>query len=266
MQSQNRAEKNIKPKGGGPQAKQRLPLPAPCREVKVVTVREVPSLHLVIDTPQRVLKLWRHAVASANWYDRDKEHLVSFSLDTRHRLKNFSLVAIGTLNESLAHPREIFRSTIVDAAKSIIVVHNHPSGDPSPSSVDVDLAERLYCSGELLKVPLLDFIIVANEKYFSFRECRWPPRSSNGELNRRGLKEGYEMTSSQLETQDKMEDAVHTSAALLEALGELLSKGLTEDCLSLQAQSVEGLHMLAVQQGANLRKRFEAMGVRVRAL
>lgn len=179
MQDQNRARKDTKAKGGGPQAQQQPVMRwTLCKEVKVVTVREEQAPHPIFDSPDRILDLWRAVIINADWYTEDREHLVSFCLDTRRRLKSFSLVSIGTLNESLAHPREIFRSAIADAASAVIVAHNHPSGDPNPSNIDVALTRRLYSAGDLLQIPLLDQIIVAGQRYFSFRECSsgWPPR------------------------------------------------------------------------------------------
>jgi DNA repair protein RadC len=153
--------------------------PAVCREVKIITVREEPAPHATFDCPERIVDLWRSVIASADWYQEDKEHLVSFCLDTRNRVKSFSLVSIGTLNECIVHPREVFRPAVVDAAQSVIVVHNHPSGNPSPSRRDVAMTRRLYFAGELLLVSLLDSVIVGAGQYFSFREhpslC-WPPR------------------------------------------------------------------------------------------
>ena len=92
------------------------------------------------------------------------------------RLKSFSLISMGVLGECLAHPREIFRPAIADSAHSIVVGHNHPSGDPSPSGVDSSLTRRLYLVADLLQIPLQDHVIVGGESYFSFREAHglWP--------------------------------------------------------------------------------------------
>jgi len=149
-------------------------------EVKVVTVREEPSRTRrrdnSLESPEEIRDLWRTVIARSPWFHQDKEHLVSLCLDAQHRLKSFSLVSMGTLNETLAHPREIFRPAIADSARSIIVVHNHPSGDPSPSRLDLRLTRQLYLVGDLLRIPLLDHIIIGDGKYFSFREVArlWP--------------------------------------------------------------------------------------------
>jgi len=153
---------------------------AAAREVKVVTVREEPlptgPKGCLIDSPECFVSFWRSVVARSSWYSEDKEHLVILCLDTRKRVKSFSLVSMGTLNESLAHPREIFRTAIVDSAYSIIVAHNHPSGDPSPSDLDLSLSRRLYLAADLLQIPLEDHVVVGDGSYFSFRQVRglWP--------------------------------------------------------------------------------------------
>jgi DNA repair protein RadC len=92
-------------------------------------------------------------------------------LDGRHRLIALEEVSVGTLTASLVHPREVFRGAIRHAAASILLVHNHPSGDPSPSAEDRAVTERLYGAGELLGISVIDHVIVAAEGYFSFREA-----------------------------------------------------------------------------------------------
>lgn len=152
--------------------------------MKVITVREerfpTGCNSNKLDSPENIVGFWRSAVARSAWYDEDKEHLVCICLDTRYRVKHFSLISIGSLSETVAHPREIFRPAVSDSAHSIIIAHNHPGGDPSPSKLDVALTRRIYATGELLQIPLLDHIIVGSQEYFSFREDAWPPRATRG--------------------------------------------------------------------------------------
>jgi DNA repair protein RadC len=91
-------------------------------------------------------------------------------LDGRHRLIALENVSVGTLTASLVHPREVFREAIRRAAAAMLLVHNHPSGDPRPSAEDRDVTCRLRAAGELLGIRVLDHVIVAEEGYFSFRE------------------------------------------------------------------------------------------------
>lgn len=104
------------------------------------------------------------------------ESLRVLLLDTRHGLLEEIEISRGSLNESIAHPREIFRPAIARGAYAIAVVHNHPSGDPLPSEADRRLTRRLAEAGTLLQIPLVDHVIVGakigiNRPYFSFREA-----------------------------------------------------------------------------------------------
>jgi len=91
-------------------------------------------------------------------------------LDARHRLLQKVMVSKGSLNASLVHPRDVFRRAIVKNAACIILVHNHPSGDPEPSSDDLELTTRLAKAGTLLGIEVLDHVIVAKNGYVSLRE------------------------------------------------------------------------------------------------
>lgn len=96
-----------------------------------------------LDHPELCVDYWRNVIAKQHWFDDNKEHLIVLMLDTRYNIIGYSLVSIGTLNESIAHPREIFRPVLVAGAYAFIVMHNHPSGDPSPSQSDHSLTRRL---------------------------------------------------------------------------------------------------------------------------
>jgi DNA repair protein RadC len=92
------------------------------------------------------------------------------SLDTRNRLMRFEVVSTGSLTGALVHPREVFREAAIVRAAAIIVFHNHPSGDPTPSLEDRDLTRRLQRAGSVLGIDLLDHIILGSETYWSFKE------------------------------------------------------------------------------------------------
>ena len=105
-----------------------------------------------------------------------KESLRVILLDTRYHLIRVEEVSIGSVNESIAHPRDIFRPALVSSAYAVIVVHNHPSGDASPSQTDHSLTRRLAEAAELLQIKLLDHLIIGapsegNPGYFSFKEA-----------------------------------------------------------------------------------------------
>ena len=98
------------------------------------------------------------------------ERFLVVLLDGRHRVLRQELVSQGTLTASLVHPREVFRPALREAAAALILVHNHPSGDPTPSREDREVTARLRRAGELLGVPVLDHVVVAERGYRSLRE------------------------------------------------------------------------------------------------
>lgn len=99
-----------------------------------------------------------------------REHFALLLLDTKNQVMAFPDVSIGSLNASIVHPREVFRCAISYAASSIILVHNHPSGDPSPSREDLNVTKRLLKAGEILDIEILDHIIIGDNKYTSLKE------------------------------------------------------------------------------------------------
>ncbi len=92
------------------------------------------------------------------------------SLSTKHRVLRTEIVSTGTLDASLVHPREVFRTAAMHRAAAIVLFHNHPSGDPTPSVDDVALTERLQQAGSLMGIEVLDHLVLADTRYFSFKE------------------------------------------------------------------------------------------------
>lgn len=101
---------------------------------------------------------------------KKQEYILCLSLDSGNRLIARRVVTIGTLTSSLVHPREVFAGPLKDRAASVIVAHNHPSGDPHPSRKDIEATQQLVAAGILLGIPLRDHIIVTSDCYFSFSE------------------------------------------------------------------------------------------------
>lgn len=100
----------------------------------------------------------------------DREHFYAILLNTKNHIIASPLVSIGTLSESLVHPRELFKEAVNHSASSIILVHNHPSGDPSPSREDVMMTRRIIEGGRLLDIQVLDHVIIGDNTYISLRE------------------------------------------------------------------------------------------------
>ena len=91
-------------------------------------------------------------------------------LDTKHRVVRASVLSIGTLDASLVHPREVFRAATAGGAAAVVLFHNHPSGDPTPSVDDVALTERMVQAGAIMGIEVLDHVVLADVRYFSFKE------------------------------------------------------------------------------------------------
>lgn len=100
----------------------------------------------------------------------DREHFYAILLNTKNHIIASPLISIGTLSESLVHPRELFKEAVNHSASSIILVHNHPSGDPSPSREDVMMTRRIIEGGRLLDIQVLDHVIIGDNTYISLRE------------------------------------------------------------------------------------------------
>lgn len=118
-----------------------------------------------ITTAGDVFELLRRELGS-----KQQEHFKLLSLDSRQKLLNVTSLFIGTADTSLAHPREIFRAALLDVATAVIFVHNHPSGDPQPSTQDILLTKKLIKAGKLLDIKVIDHIIITSDSYYSFQE------------------------------------------------------------------------------------------------
>ncbi len=102
--------------------------------------------------------------------DSKKEHFLAFYLDTQNRLIERQIISIGTLNTSLVHPREVFEPAVKLSAASIIIAHNHPSQDLSPSTEDKKITERLVEAGKILGIEIIDHVILSRSSYLSFQK------------------------------------------------------------------------------------------------
>lgn len=101
---------------------------------------------------------------------REKEHFLVICLDTRRRLISIENLSIGTINQSLVHPREVFRAAIAKSASYIVLAHNHPSGDTNPSLDDVHTTERLIEASRLVGIPIIDHLIVSDKEFLSLKD------------------------------------------------------------------------------------------------
>lgn len=99
-----------------------------------------------------------------------REHFVCLFLNTKNHVIGHETLSIGSLNASIVHPREVFRAAIKKSSASIICVHNHPSGDPTPSPQDLDVTKRLVEAGELIGIDVLDHIIIGDTSFLSMKQ------------------------------------------------------------------------------------------------
>jgi DNA repair protein RadC len=116
-----------------------------------------------LKNPQEVSEHIRKILRKLDRLDRNKEHFFLISLNTRSKVKFVELVSIGTVNSGLVHPREVFRRSILRGASSVIICHNHPSGDPEPSEEDISITRRLIEAGKIIGIELLDHVIIGSK-------------------------------------------------------------------------------------------------------
>lgn len=142
------------------------------KEFKVMALRDcpVPMDMLICETPQQAVDYWRLHIATTPHFNPECECLAALLLNTRRRVKGHQLITIGTMDTVLVHPREVFRVAIVAAAAAVVMMHNHPSGEPQPSEADIKVTRDLIRAGQLLKIEVLDHVIIGNPGHSSLRE------------------------------------------------------------------------------------------------
>ncbi len=99
-----------------------------------------------------------------------KEYFKVILLNTKNQIISTELISIGSLNSSIVHPREIFSVAVKKVSAAVILVHNHPSGDPTPSREDIEVTKRIVQAGEIIGISVLDHMIIGEGRYYSFRE------------------------------------------------------------------------------------------------
>ena len=118
-----------------------------------------------IDNPRSVVK-----AIGASIRDKTKEHFKLIILNTRNKILTVAHISTGTISASLVHPREVFKEAIRRSASSVILVHNHPSGDPKPSEEDLRITRRLIDAGKIIGIEVLDHVIIGKDNFSSFKE------------------------------------------------------------------------------------------------
>jgi DNA repair protein RadC len=130
------------------------------KEWKLVPLRECPPADRACDCPERAAEYWRANIAPSALFNARVESCFVILVNARKRATGHCLVASGLLSELLVHPREVFAPAIVGNASAVILLHNHPSGDPSPSEADIKVTRDLMRAGQLLKIEVLDHVVM----------------------------------------------------------------------------------------------------------
>lgn len=141
------------------------------QEFKVMSLRDcpVPDNLLVCETPEQAAAYWRLHIETHPHFNPECECFIVLILNTRKRVKGHQLVTIGTMDTLLVHAREVFRTAIVASASGVILLHNHPSGDPTPSEADIKVTRDLIRAGQILKIEVVDHIVVGRPGFQSLR-------------------------------------------------------------------------------------------------
>ncbi len=137
-------------------------------KVKSLEVREIEYTYdkrPKINSMDDVVQIVKPMIADAN-----KEFFMALYLNTKNGVLKKEVISIGSLNANIVHPREIFKTACMISASSIIVAHNHPSGDPTPSREDIEITKKLAEAGKMMGIELLDHVILGYDRNYGFKE------------------------------------------------------------------------------------------------
>lgn len=147
------------------------------RTIKLRQIKAVYETLIVKEDIANYLKTGQRFTAPSQIYEtfsflmhETKEMFITAHLDGKNRIICMDLVSIGSLNQSIVHPREVFKTACLSNAAAVILIHQHPTGDPTPSSEDISITRRLKEAGEIMGIKVLDHIIVGDGEYLSFVE------------------------------------------------------------------------------------------------
>ena len=148
--------------------------------MKTIRLKQIRAIYETLKVEEEVLSYLRAGsrfTAPAQVFEtfrflmqETKEHFMTLHLDGKNRIVCMNVVSVGSLNQSIVHPREVFKSACLSNAAAVILVHQHPSGDAAPSREDVEITKRLQEAGEIMGIKVLDHVIVGDGEYTSFVE------------------------------------------------------------------------------------------------
>jgi len=152
-----------------------MPAPKP-RSIKFKTIKAVYETLTVAEGPGYYLSPKIRYTSPKQIYDtfsflqeETKEYFICLHLDGKNRILAVDICSIGSLNQSIVHPREVYKTALLSSAAAIILMHNHPTGDPTPSQEDLEVTRRLREAGDLIGIKVLDHIVIGST-YYSFSE------------------------------------------------------------------------------------------------
>lgn len=116
-----------------------------------------------ITKPEQVKTIWESTIVNEKWHNPNKEAFVVFLLNNQNRVIDWELVSLGTVNCTIVHPRDVFRLAIQKSATSIVIAHNHPSGETVPSNEDLKVTRQLIEAGKIIDIKVLDHVIIGDE-------------------------------------------------------------------------------------------------------
>ena len=140
------------------------------KRINIVSIKMVKESSFLYQTRQISSPKDAYEMIKEQLEGLDREQFIIACLNTKNEPTNISVVAVGTLNKAIVHPREVFKTAILSNAASIMAFHNHPSGETTPSQQDIQLTNRLYEAGELLSIKLLDHLIIGDGTFTSLKE------------------------------------------------------------------------------------------------
>jgi DNA repair protein RadC len=132
------------------------------RRLEAFQVEQKPKISSPEDVYRRIYPMLR---------EQKKEFFILLCLDTKNHIIRQETISIGSLNANVVHPREVFRIALLESAAHIIVAHNHPSGDPTPSSEDIEITKKLVETGKMMGIDVLDHVIIGDGRHFAMKEA-----------------------------------------------------------------------------------------------
>lgn len=136
-------------------------------KLKMVKEDTVEYSDTTIKSPCDIVRLAREVLEMD---EMAEENFIVICLNTKNKIAGVHTVSIGSLNASIVHPREVFKVAMLNNASALLLLHNHPSGDPEPSREDIETTQRLVNAGNILGIKVLDHVIIADRKHLSFKE------------------------------------------------------------------------------------------------